>query len=58
MSSVSFGASARQQRLKETYTLAHRAHNIAQAWSRAPEEVDIVSHAFQLSTLAKALMKP
>ena len=54
---VSLGATAKQQHLKEIYSLAHKAHNIAQAWSHTPEKVDIETHGMQLSRLAKELLR-
>lgn len=55
ISSVSLGASIKQQSLKDIHSLAHKALNVAHAWSSAPTQVDMLSHANQLVKIAKEL---
>lgn len=57
LSSVSFGAAVKQQRLSEIHSLAHKVQNIAEAWAAYPERVDICSHVVQLAEHAKGLMQ-
>lgn len=54
-STVRYRATARQQRLKEVYTLAHRAQNVALVWSQKPGETDVTDQLTTLVDLAKKL---